>query len=149
MLQSSKVRVWYRYPVAIAAASIGLALYGCGDGLSKGSLAKVIEEQVMKSSKPVCWSVREVPARLPLAVPMSDGPQADPILSGLGRSGLITFRMSRPALFGAVWDIELTDAGRRPRSGTPERASAWAGRAWTRSCAGPNRASSRALLSRR
>lgn len=95
---------------ALVAVCVGLA--GCGNGLSKGSLAKVIDEQRLKTYKPTCWSVQRVPAQLPLTIGLAESPERHPILGGLGRAGYITARVGRQGFFGAEWTIALTDAGR-------------------------------------
>lgn len=89
-----------------------LGLAGCGDGLSKGSLAKVIDERQRSSYDRSCWSVQRVPAQLPLTIGMGRPPESDPILGGLLRAGLISARPVRQGMFGADWTIALTDAGR-------------------------------------
>ncbi|MDP1693362.1 MAG: hypothetical protein Q8L49_15660 [Burkholderiaceae bacterium] len=89
-----------------------LALTGCGDGLSKSSLAKVIDEHQKTRFKPTCWSVQRVPAQLPLTIGLTQPPEAHPILGGLGRAGYITAHIGRQGLFGADWTIALTEAGR-------------------------------------
>jgi hypothetical protein len=94
------------------ALSFTLGLAGCGDGLSKGSVAKTVDA-VQRSYDPTCWSVQRVPAQLPLTISLGQPPDRDPILGGLLRAGLIEAKPVRRGMFGDDWQLALTDAGRK------------------------------------
>ncbi|PKL98436.1 MAG: hypothetical protein CVV17_10350 [Gammaproteobacteria bacterium HGW-Gammaproteobacteria-7] len=92
-------------------ATASLTLVSCGDSPSKSALAKVIDEHNLETYDPICWMVERKPAQLPLTIGLTQSPAQDPILDGLGRSGLITAKIGKQGMFGAEWTIALTDAG--------------------------------------
>lgn len=96
-----------------AGLALCLGLAGCGDGLSKSSLAKTVDEVQRSRYERTCWSVQRVPAQLPLTIGLGQPPERHPILGGLLRAGLINASIGRRGMFGDDWTISLTDAGRK------------------------------------
>ena len=103
---------------ALRMASIAVAstLIGCGSGdLSKGSLGKIIDDDLVETNQPECWSLKEKPTSLPVNVGFGffSSPQQNPILKGLGEAGYITARRDPSSRSGNTWVIDMTDEGRK------------------------------------
>ncbi|MEL1263623.1 hypothetical protein [Pseudoxanthomonas putridarboris] len=93
---------------------MALALAGCGDGLSKGSLGKIIDEELRKDSRPRCWTLQNTNFDWPVVVDFGFGSPADePILAGAVDAGFLELARERSGFMGSRWRIDLTDKGRK------------------------------------
>jgi len=108
-------------PLALAA----LALAGCGDGLSKGSLGKIVDAQLQQRHEPVCWSLQNNAVSWPVTVDFGfDTPAREPVLVGAVEAGILEVQnpnsqlpLGQQLLIGNAsrnrWSIDLTDKGRK------------------------------------
>lgn len=99
-----------------------LILAGCGNGLSKRSLTKLIDAQIDKEM--VCWSLKDMAVDFPLRVNTGWGssPQNSPILKGLVTGGYITMAAGGSDFLGNLTSIaiDLTEKGRSEKVWDPK-----------------------------
>ncbi|MDZ4349805.1 MAG: hypothetical protein U1A22_09760 [Xanthomonadaceae bacterium] len=102
-----------------------LALTGCGDGLSKGSLGHIIDARLQEHHEPVCWSLRDNSVSWPVNVDFGlDSPAREPVLVGAVEAGILDLQnpnsqlpLGQQLLIGNAsrnrWAIDLTEKGRK------------------------------------
>lgn len=92
---------------------LALPLAGCGDGLSKGALGKIIDEKLQKEGKPRCWAVQNMNFDWPMTIGFGFGsPAQEPILAGAAKAGFLELAQI-PGFMGSRWRIDLTEKGRK------------------------------------
>lgn len=104
---------------------VALALAGCGDGLSKGSLGKIVDAELLQRHEPVCWSLQNNDVSWPVTVNFGfDSPAQEPVLVGAVEAGILDVQnpnsrlpLGEQLLIGNAsrnhWSIDLTDKGRK------------------------------------
>lgn len=92
---------------------LALSLAGCGNGLSKGALGKIIDEKLQEDGKPRCWAVQDMNFDWPMTIGFGfSSPTQEPILAGAAEAGFLELTRL-PGFRGTHWSIDLTEKGRK------------------------------------